>query len=263
MTCSKATKYLNDYLDGTLDAQKAAEVHAHVMACASCRKSLAVMQAIGSTITADRPPIRLDDAFTDMVMEKINEQAVRPMRLSRALYWGSRIAGTAAAAAAVLAIMLAAGVHMLPDMQNQQASTRTARVVANIDNSGPGMRTVVANTENIRHDEDAAVVVSDMSAAMPAIHADSRRPAALQMATTRLIADNGDRFSTIWNCSVQTVGSTTIQAAQQFLDALQDADVSDIDTTSDTRETWDSHNTVPDRRYGLPSPWQQHAEPAA
>lgn len=104
ITCDQAERLFNPFLDGELSDSLRCEVHAHQLACPSCRRRLAILQTTAEVIARDHSEPTLNDNFTDRLMACISEG--RPQTVSRR---GWRIwLGSGLSAAAALGLALTA-----------------------------------------------------------------------------------------------------------------------------------------------------------
>jgi hypothetical protein len=110
ITCQHARQLFDRYLDDELSSSLQAELHAHVINCASCQNHLALIEACGDVIRLDRREPALSGSFADRVLATRRQQgAPRPAaarRWRRAGWW---IGGPVAAAASI-ALILTVGV---------------------------------------------------------------------------------------------------------------------------------------------------------
>jgi len=102
ITCRHAHQLFDRYLDGELSSSLQAELHAHQLACSSCRSDLALLEACGDVVAGDRREPVLGEAFTERVMQAYRMQQ-RPVRRS----WGRVLVLFGSPAAAAASIVLA------------------------------------------------------------------------------------------------------------------------------------------------------------
>lgn len=103
MQCEQAQQLFDAYLDGELSAPLATELGAHRLACADCRRALALLEVSGHIIASDREPVSLKSGFAERLlacMERPGKTWTR--RLVRGFYIGGPLA---AAAVVVLAFL--------------------------------------------------------------------------------------------------------------------------------------------------------------
>ena len=102
MTCNQARNLFDVYLDGELSGSLGTELAAHRVACAACRRELALMEVAGHVIRVDSDGPTLSDGFSDRLLACIDEPpSVSFLRFRKVVLW----AGGGLAAAAVLALM--------------------------------------------------------------------------------------------------------------------------------------------------------------
>ena len=102
MTCSQAKNLFDVYLDGELSGSLGTELAAHRVACAACRRELALMEVAGHVIRVDSDGPTLSDGFSDRLLACIDEPPSGSFLLFRkVVLW----AGGGLAAAAALALM--------------------------------------------------------------------------------------------------------------------------------------------------------------
>lgn len=98
MQCEQAHQLFDAYLDGELSADLAAELGAHRLRCAECRRALALLEVSGHIIAGDREPVALGGHFSDRLLACMSSRrAMWPRRLRR----GITLAAPLAAAAVV------------------------------------------------------------------------------------------------------------------------------------------------------------------
>jgi anti-sigma-K factor RskA len=121
MRCSKVQKYISEYVDGALDARKAAEVERHVGECRACREVLEdfrKMKSAASDLETPEP----DESVWFRIKERVGsagtaaEPAV-PVRVPGRWAFGLgvpalRLAGAAAIALALVASGIFVGVRV-------------------------------------------------------------------------------------------------------------------------------------------------------
>jgi len=102
MTCNQARNLFDVYLDGELSGTLATELAAHRVACAACRRELALMEVAGHVIRVDSDGPTVSDGFSDRLLACIDEPpSASFLRFRKVVLW----TGGALAAAAVLALM--------------------------------------------------------------------------------------------------------------------------------------------------------------
>lgn len=103
--CKQAEQLFDGHLDGTLSPSWTAELHAHQVECAACRRSLALLRACGDVVATDCAEPRMSGDFTDRLMGALAGQS-RPV-----IPWPRRVLRAAGslgvtAAAAMVALMI-------------------------------------------------------------------------------------------------------------------------------------------------------------
>jgi len=68
MRCSEAKRLFDPYLDGELSAPLRAELDAHRLECADCRRALAILEVTGHVLSAPTHERQLAGDFTDRLM---------------------------------------------------------------------------------------------------------------------------------------------------------------------------------------------------
>lgn len=102
MTCNQARHLFDVYLDGELSGSLGTELAAHRVACAACRRELALMEVAGHVIRVDSDGPTLSDGFSDRLLACMDEPPSGSLvRFRKVVLW----TGGALAAAAVLALM--------------------------------------------------------------------------------------------------------------------------------------------------------------
>lgn len=137
MSCEAFSADLSAWIDGELPAARAAEVEAHVAACASCTAQAAALRRADAALRAiplrDLPP----DALAQ-IARRAARPAAHPARV-RALRW---VAGPAAAAAGI-ALYLA----LRTDAPDDLAATPPEDLAVAIDLDTVEDLEVIANLE--------------------------------------------------------------------------------------------------------------------
>jgi anti-sigma factor RsiW len=104
MSCDRFVEDLSAWIDGELPAGRAAEVAAHVAACAACGAQVAALRRADDALRAiplrELPP----DALTKVLRRSARGRA--PASRRRWLGWAGAAAGASAAAAALVAWFL-------------------------------------------------------------------------------------------------------------------------------------------------------------
>ncbi len=68
MNCEQARTLFDAYLDGELSGSLAAELGAHKLRCASCRRELALLEVAGHVIASDTQTPLLSEEFTERLL---------------------------------------------------------------------------------------------------------------------------------------------------------------------------------------------------
>jgi Putative zinc-finger/Predicted integral membrane protein (DUF2275) len=122
MNCEEVEKYLSDFLDKSLDIERAQEIEDHLAACSVCSDemaSLAECQQLVSGLPAVEPPV----GFTNRVMAQVREAANRPSLRER-LFLPLRMKIPLQATAVVLIAVLAAYIYQKEPLQRESGVTR-------------------------------------------------------------------------------------------------------------------------------------------
>ncbi|MGB0715252.1 MAG: anti-sigma factor family protein [Phycisphaerae bacterium] len=109
MRCDQAQQLFDAYLDGELSPSLQRELGAHRVACADCRRELALLEVAGQLISTDDEPVGLQDGFTDRLMACVDEGHHRDTRWRRILYVGAPMAAAAVVCLAFLGLFDPAG----------------------------------------------------------------------------------------------------------------------------------------------------------
>ncbi len=73
--CQNFKDYIEDYLEGRLSAQEAAEIEEHLKSCPNCQKEMIVWQELFQNLAIlSQADVRLSSDFTTQVMQKITEE---------------------------------------------------------------------------------------------------------------------------------------------------------------------------------------------
>lgn len=100
MRCTEAKRLFDPYLDGELSTALRAELDAHRLECADCRRSLAILEVTGHVLAAPTQERALPRDFTDRLMACVETpRQYRWNQFRRYVY-----AGVPLAAAAVIAL---------------------------------------------------------------------------------------------------------------------------------------------------------------
>ncbi|MBK8913601.1 MAG: zf-HC2 domain-containing protein [Phycisphaerales bacterium] len=105
MHCSEWERLLDAHLDGQLSGSLRLEFDAHRLHCPRCQQIVAMMETIGTVITADEPP-PLSTDFADRVMARIESApAVTPWYRRSRLLAGLGAMNAVAAALLVFVVL--------------------------------------------------------------------------------------------------------------------------------------------------------------
>jgi Predicted integral membrane protein (DUF2275)/Putative zinc-finger len=117
MNCAEVQKYLSDFLDKSLDNERARAIEDHLAACSRCSEemtSLAECQRLVSGL----PAVELPLGFTNRVMARVRE-AANPPSLWERLFLPLRIKIPLEATAVVLIAVLAAYIYQKEPLQRE------------------------------------------------------------------------------------------------------------------------------------------------
>jgi hypothetical protein len=117
MNCGEVQKYLSDFLDKSLDNERARAIEDHLAACSRCSEemtSLAECQRLVSGL----PAVELPLGFTNRVMARVRE-AANPPSLWERLFLPLRIKIPLEATAVVLIAVLAAYIYQKEPLQRE------------------------------------------------------------------------------------------------------------------------------------------------
>jgi len=103
MRCHEAQQLFDAYLDAELSASMTAELDAHRLQCAECRRALAILEVTGHVLSADPQPVALTGDFTNRLMACVETpRAKRWGQVRRYLYAAGPLAAAAVIALAFL-----------------------------------------------------------------------------------------------------------------------------------------------------------------
>lgn len=102
MDCRQSHNLFDAHLDGELEGSLAAELGAHLLKCADCRRELALLEVAGRVIAADTDVPEMSGDFMERLLACAEAQNSQPMSRKRLLLY----AGLPLAAAACLALMV-------------------------------------------------------------------------------------------------------------------------------------------------------------
>lgn len=103
MRCKQARQLFDAYLDGGLSSALEAELGAHRVQCAECRRALALLEVSGQILESDRDPVELRHDFADRLLACMDEPKSRSWdRAKLAFVYAGPIAAAALIALAFL-----------------------------------------------------------------------------------------------------------------------------------------------------------------
>src|SRR5262245_13023423 len=121
MNCVEVQKYLSDFLEKSVDNERARVIEDHLAVCSSCSEELAGLaecQRLVSGLAKLEPPL----GFTSRVMARVRE-AEHPPSLWERLFWPLRIKIPLQATAVVLIAVLAAYIYLNEPLQHETLVT--------------------------------------------------------------------------------------------------------------------------------------------
>jgi anti-sigma factor RsiW len=128
MRCSEAKRLFDPYLDGELSPPLRAELDAHRLECADCRRALAILEVTGHVLSAPTHERPLADDFTNRLMACVETPTqYRWNQIRRYVYAGVPLAAAAVIALAFLGVFdrsgpsKVAGVKVEPVVQTRPA----------------------------------------------------------------------------------------------------------------------------------------------
>jgi len=105
MNCLQARRLFDAYLDRELSSTMMAELDAHRLRCADCRRALALLEVSEHVLSRDEDPVELRAGFSDRLIACMEEPRFHwSERLGRFFYLGVPIAAAALIALAFLGI---------------------------------------------------------------------------------------------------------------------------------------------------------------
>ena len=105
MRCEQARQLFDAYLDGELPPALVAELGAHRVQCAECRRTFALLEVSGHIIASDRDPVGLREDFAERLLGCLEMQKARwPYRVRRLLYFAGPLAAAAVIALAFVGV---------------------------------------------------------------------------------------------------------------------------------------------------------------
>ena len=117
MNCGEVQKYLLDFLDKSLDNERARAIEDHLAACSRCSEEMASL-AECQRLVSGLPPVELPLGFTNRVMARVRE-AANPPSLWERLFLPLRIKIPLEATAVVLIAVLAAYIYQKEPLQRE------------------------------------------------------------------------------------------------------------------------------------------------
>ena len=142
MTCDVSRSVLHAYLDGELEALRAAEFEQHLEGCATCVRDLEAQESLRSSIQRAQLYEALPANLESTLRRQLNEVSA-PRVANRFAYWQWL------AAAAVLLLAIGVSWKVLPRLRGEPAlSASAAEIVdAHIRSLQPGHLTDVTSTD--------------------------------------------------------------------------------------------------------------------
>src|SRR5262245_12853196 len=117
MNCGEVQKYLSDFLDKSLDNERAQAIEDHLAACSRCSEEMASL-AECQRLVSGLPAVELPLGFTNRVMARVR-QAANPPSLWERLFLPLRIKIPLQATAVVLIAVLAAYIYQKEPLQRE------------------------------------------------------------------------------------------------------------------------------------------------
>jgi hypothetical protein len=117
MNCAEVQKYLADFLDKSLDNERARAIEDHLAACSRCSDEMASL-AECQRLVSGLPAVELPLGFTNRVMARVRE-AENPPSLWERLFLPLRIKIPLQATAVVLIAVLAAYIYQKEPLQRE------------------------------------------------------------------------------------------------------------------------------------------------
>jgi Predicted integral membrane protein (DUF2275)/Putative zinc-finger len=117
MNCGEVQKYLADFLDKSLDNERAWAIEDHLAACSRCSEEMASL-AECQRLVSGLPAVELPLGFTNRVMARVRE-AANPPSLWERLFLPLRIKIPLQATAVVLIVVLAAYIYQKEPLQRE------------------------------------------------------------------------------------------------------------------------------------------------
>ena len=117
MNCEEVQKYLSDFLDKSLDNERARAIEDHLAACSRCSEEMASL-AECQRLVSGLPAVELPLGFTNRVMARVRE-AANPPSLWERLFLPLQIKIPLQATAVVLIAVLAAYIYQKEPLQRE------------------------------------------------------------------------------------------------------------------------------------------------
>ena len=117
MNCAEVQKYLSDFLDKSLDNERARAIEDHLAACSRCSEEMASL-AEYQRLVSSLPAVELPLGFTNRVMARVRE-AANPPSLWERLFLPLQIKIPLQATAVVLITVLAAYIYQKEPLQRE------------------------------------------------------------------------------------------------------------------------------------------------
>ncbi len=105
MRCEEAQQLFDAYLDGELSPSLTAELDAHRLQCAECRRALAILEVTGHVLGSDHEPVMLEADFTDRLLACVERPRLgRWQQVRRLAFLGGSLAAAAVIGMAFLGV---------------------------------------------------------------------------------------------------------------------------------------------------------------
>ena len=155
MNCDDSPSFLHAYLDGELDAPRAAEFGRHLESCSACGHALQALESVRSSIQGANLQEPLPSGFEKRIRRKLDEVAPSvsaPAPASVSLQWFQSWRWLAAAAVLLLvagaSLKLAQRTHVATNVSVEVADAAASELVdAHIRALQPGHLTDVTSTD--------------------------------------------------------------------------------------------------------------------
>jgi len=103
MNCEQSNNLFDCHLDGELSPVLETELLAHLVECAACRRSMAILEVAGQVLKSDDRQPALSDTFSDRLLACMDDEpSTSYLRFRKAVRWS--LVGLGAAAAVTFAV---------------------------------------------------------------------------------------------------------------------------------------------------------------